>query len=239
MGLAQERTLLVEGSQALGPPGVGRGRAQCPTSGPAGPLFHAAWPSQEAQVWMRVGWSQAQEAGAGLCPFPGLQVCIGAGAPRLSQGAEPPRGCRGPAGSGGACPRPAWVWPGLPSLMDLRVPRRPVPSSRGRPNEGTGQKNHLRLSGVQKRGLLSRRRGFNKLCTWHRLPPRFLPRIARYSHRDGAQRGPYTSRRESAVMGGQLRKRKPNLLSAVLCTDSATMGQPRSTRFRHTWGGGA
>lgn len=179
---------------------------------------------------------------SGLVPGPGgwsWALSIPRPAPRLSQGAEPPRGCRGPAGRGGACPRPAWVWPGLPSLMDLRVPRRPVPSSRGRPNEGTGQTNHLRLSGVQKRGLLSRRRGFNKLCTWHRLPPRFLPRIARYSHRDGAQRGPYTGRRESAVMGGQLRKRKPNLLSAVLCTDSATMGQPRSTRFRHTWGGGA
>lgn len=40
-------------------------------------------------------------------------------------------------------------------------------------------------------------------------------------------------------MGGQLRKRKPNLLSAVLCTDSATIGQPQSTLFRHTWGGGA
>lgn len=36
-------------------------------------------------------------------------------------------------------------------------------------------------------------------------------------------------------MGGQLRKRKPNLLSAVLCTDSATIGQLRSTVFRHTW----
>lgn len=50
---------------------------------------------------------------------------------------------------------------------------------------------------------------------------------------------PYTGQRESAVMGGQLRKRKPNLLSAVLCTDSATIGQPRSTLFRPTWGGGA
>lgn len=36
-------------------------------------------------------------------------------------------------------------------------------------------------------------------------------------------------------MGGQLRKRKPNLLWAVLCTDSATIGQLRSTAFRPTW----
>ena len=53
------------------------------------------------------------------------------------------------------------------------------------------------------------------------------------------QARPYSGQRVSTVMGGQLRKRKPNLLSAVLCTDSATMGQPRSTLFRHTWGGGA
>lgn len=47
--------------------------------------------------------------------------------------------------------------------------------------------------------------------------------------------GPYTRLHASAVMGGQLRKRKPNLLWAVLCTDSATIGQLRSTAFRPTW----
>lgn len=109
MGLAQERTLLVEGSQALGPPGVGRGRAQCPTSGPAGPLFHAAWPSQEAQVWMRVGWSQAQEAGAGLCPFPGRPP----GCPRALNhrgAAAVPRGGEAPALGQPGCGQASHPW---------------------------------------------------------------------------------------------------------------------------------
>ena len=44
----------------------------------------------------------------------------------------------------------------------------------------------------------------------------------------------YTRLHVSTVMGRQ--PGEQNLLLALLCTDSATMGQPRSTHFRHTWG---
>lgn len=44
----------------------------------------------------------------------------------------------------------------------------------------------------------------------------------------------YSRPHASAVRGGQRRKRKPNPLPAVLCTDSATIGQSRSTLFPHT-----
>lgn len=82
------------------------------------------------------------------------------------------------------------------------------------------QENHFRLSGLQKCSLLCRQHWFNKVCSWPcclALPP-------------------YTRWHVSTVTGGQLRKRKPYLLSAVLCTERVTMGQLRSTFFRHTWG---
>lgn len=49
----------------------------------------------------------------------------------------------------------------------------------------------------------------------------------------------YSRALPAAVTGGQGRKRKPYLLSAALCTDNATIGQPRSTPLQHTWGRGA
>lgn len=69
-----------------------------------------------------------------------------------------------------------------------------------------------------------------------RLSPSAAPRSGHPTSVPRTPRTRYTRTLGPAVTGGQGRKRKPNLLSAVLCTESATIGQLRSTVFLHTCG---